>query len=87
MRERERERGACMGEGRGARGALSWAGPGWAALGQARLGRGSYTRGAHDHGSETNHETRSERGKTDVRLNTTSDKRNMLRHDAIPMTT
>jgi hypothetical protein len=71
----------------GARGTLSRAGPGWAGLGQARLGRGSKTRGAHDHGSETNRETRSQRGKTDVLLNTTSYKRNMLRHDAIPMTT
>jgi hypothetical protein len=29
----------------------------------------------------------SKRGETDARLNTTSDKRNMLRHDATPMST
>jgi hypothetical protein len=59
--------------------------PDHAGLGQARSGHGSKTRGAHDHGSETNRESKSERGKTDARLNTTSDKRNMLRHDATSM--
>jgi hypothetical protein len=83
---RERERGAHGGV-RGARAAPGRAGQGWAGQGQARSGRGSKTHGGHDHGSETNRESRFEQGKTDARLNTTSDKRNMLRHDAIPMTT
>jgi hypothetical protein len=56
-----------MGGGRGA--------PGRAGLGQARSGHGSKTRGTHDHGSETNRESKSERGETDARLNTTSEKR------------
>jgi hypothetical protein len=63
------------------------AGPDRAGLGQARLCRGSKTRGAHDQGLETNRESKSERGKMDARLNTTSDKGNMLRHDATPMST
>jgi hypothetical protein len=82
--ERKGERGGhAWGEG-GASGAC-WAWPAWAGLGQARSGRGSKTRDAHDHGSETNRESKSERGETDARLNTTSDKRNMLWHDATLM--
>jgi hypothetical protein len=63
---RERERGA----GRGARGA-----PDRAGLGQARSGRGSKTRNAHDHESKSNCESKSERGETNARLDTTSDKK------------
>jgi hypothetical protein len=76
-----------MGGGRGARGAPGRAEPGWAGLGQARSGHGSKAHGAHGHRSETNRELKSERDETDARLNTTSDKRNMLRHDATPMST
>jgi hypothetical protein len=74
-----------MGE-RGAPGERQ-AGPDQAGLAQARLGCGSKTLSVHDHGSETNRKSKSERGETDARLNTTSDKRNMLRHDATPMST
>jgi hypothetical protein len=81
MREREREEGRAHG---GREGRQGRAGPGRTGLGLARSGCGSKTRGAQDHGSETNRELKSERGKTDARLNTTSDKTNMFRHDATP---
>jgi hypothetical protein len=71
---RERERGAL---------GACWAGPDQAVLGQARSGHGSKTHGTHDQRSETNHESKSERGKTGARLNTTSDKKicfGMMQH-------
>jgi hypothetical protein len=83
MRERERERGARAWGERG----VHRAGPDRAGLGQARSGCGSKTHNAHDHGSKSNCESKSEHGETNARLNNTSDKRNMLRHDATLMST
>jgi hypothetical protein len=62
--------------------------------GRARLGRAGLGRGPGQ--KPTTHTTtdqnpianqKPKRGKTDTRLNTTSDKRKMLRHDATPMST
>jgi hypothetical protein len=63
-RESETEVPRALGERRapGARRAR----PDWARLGQARSGRGSKTRSTHDHGSESNCESKSERGETNA---------------------
>jgi hypothetical protein len=68
-----------MGRGRapGARGP-SWAGP----------HRGSKSRGTHNHRSEFNLRSKiRNETKQYTQLNTTSDKRNMIQHDATPMST
>jgi hypothetical protein len=83
-----------IGRGRapGARGS-SWAGPGrarlgWAGSGWAEPHRGSKPRGTHNHRSEFNSRSKIQNEtKQYTRLNTTSDKRNMIRHDATPMST
>jgi hypothetical protein len=66
-----------------------WAGPGWARSGRAGLGRGPgqkpTTHETTDRNPITNRNPK--RNETISRLNTTSDKRNMLRHDATPMST
>jgi hypothetical protein len=79
--EIERE-GAHMGGG-GARGMRP--GPGRAGLGRVRLGLKPTTQATTDRKPNTNQNPK--RGETDARLNTTSDKRNMLRYDATPMST
>jgi hypothetical protein len=65
-------------EREGARTGLGWAGSGRA---------GTEAHNTRDHGSKPNTNRNPKRGEMDVRLNTTSDKRNMLRHDATPMST
>jgi hypothetical protein len=67
--------------GGGARGA--WPGPSRARLGRAGPGRKPTTRTTTDWIPIANRNPK--RGETDARLNTTSDKINMLRHDATPM--
>jgi hypothetical protein len=80
-RKGEKRGGAWGGQGR--------AGQGWAELGQAGLGRvagqNPTTRTTTVRGP--NAKRNPQRDKTNERLNTTSDKRNVLRHDATPMTT
>jgi hypothetical protein len=80
--ERKGEGGRAWGKG-----GAHQARPDRARLGQARSGRGLKIRSAHDHGSESYCESKTERGETNTRLNTTSDKRNMLWHDATLMST
>jgi hypothetical protein len=86
MRERETRGGGAHREGQGTRGAR-------AELGQAGLGwsgphRGSKPRGTHNHRSEFNPRSKiRNETKKHTLLNTTSDKRNMIRHDATPMST
>jgi hypothetical protein len=49
---------------------------------------GSKSRGTHNHRSEFNSRSKiRNETKQHTRLNTTSDKRNMIRHDATPMST
>jgi hypothetical protein len=88
MRERESLRGGTHG-GWGARGARGRARPGRAGSGRARLGRRPVrkptTHTTTDRNPIANRNLK--RGETDARLNTTSDKRKMLRHDATPMST
>jgi hypothetical protein len=73
--------------GWGARGARGRAGTGRAGSGRAGLGRGSgrkpTTHTTTDRNPIANRNPK--QGEMDTRLNTTSDKRNMLRHDATPM--
>jgi hypothetical protein len=70
-----------MGEGQGARGAR-------VELGRARPHRGSKPRGTHNQRSEFDSRSKiRNETKQHTRLNTTSDKRNMIRHDATPMST
>jgi hypothetical protein len=75
------------GGGGGAMGARGTQGR--AGLGQARLGRGPgwkpTTHTITDRNPIANRNPK--RGETNARLNTTLDKRNMLRHDATPMST
>jgi hypothetical protein len=78
MRERERE--GAHGERQGRQGRV---GQGWAGLGRV-VGRYPTTRTTTDRNSNRGSKSETRRGET--RLNTTSDKRNMLRHDATPMT-
>jgi hypothetical protein len=86
MRGRDQGRGVAHGERQGVRGT-------WAELGRARSGwvgphRGSKPRGTHNHRSEFNSRSKiRNETKQHTRLNTTSDKRNMIRHDATPMST
>jgi hypothetical protein len=56
---------------------------GRAGLGWARPGQKPTTRTTTDRNPIANRNPK--RGETDTRLNTTSDKRNMLQHDATPM--
>jgi hypothetical protein len=71
----------------GARGPR-WAEPGRAGLGWAGPHRGSKPRGTHNHRSEFNPRSKiRNETKQHTRLNTTSDKRNMIRHDATLMST
>jgi hypothetical protein len=91
MRERDQGRGRADGEGQGARGAwaeLGRAGLGWARSGWAGPHRGSKSYGTHNHRSKFNSRSKI-RNETEqhTRLNTTSDERNMIRHDATPMST
>jgi hypothetical protein len=82
--KRPGERGARMGRARapGARGP-SWAGSGWAGP-----HHGSKPRGMHNHRSEFNSRSKiRNETKQHTRLNTTSDKRNMIRRDATLMST
>jgi hypothetical protein len=89
MRQREREGGpwgeagapgAC-GQGRAR---LGRAGPGWAGSGRV-AGQNPTARTTTDRNPIANQNPK--RDEANTRLNTTSDKRNMLRHDATPMTT
>jgi hypothetical protein len=86
MKERERREGVrawVRGKASGARG------PERAGLGRTRLGRTACqnpaTRTTTDRNPIVNRNPK--RDETNTRLNTTSDKRNMLRHDATLMTT
>jgi hypothetical protein len=66
----------------------SWAGLGWVGSGWAGPHRGSKSHGTHNHRSEFNSRSKIQNEtKQHTRLNTTSDKRNMIRHDATPMST
>jgi hypothetical protein len=86
MRERERREGAHMG-----RAGAHRPGPGRARPDRARAGLGRVvgqnptTRTTTDR--RPNAKQNPQRDKTNARLNTTLDKRNVLRHDATPMTT
>jgi hypothetical protein len=83
MREIER-RGRAWG-GPGARGpGPSRTGPGRAGLGHV-MGRNPMTRTTTDRNPIMNRNPK--RGEVNMRLNTTSDKRNMIQHDATPMST
>jgi hypothetical protein len=77
-----------MGRGRGARGTRAKAEPSWSRPVRAGLsrvaGRNPITRITNDRNS--NRGSKSEKDEANTRLNTTSDKRNMLRHDATRMT-
>jgi hypothetical protein len=66
-----------------------WSAPGRAGLGRARLGRGLARKPTTHMTTDRNliANRNPKRGETDARLNTTLDKRNMLRHDATPMST
>jgi hypothetical protein len=69
----------------------AWGGAGRqgrAGRGRVGLGREPKSRGTHNHGSEFNSRSKiRNETKQHTRLNTTSDKRNMIRHDATPMST
>jgi hypothetical protein len=80
MRERERERGR-MGRGRVARGTRARAGPGWV------VSRVEIPRHAQPLIGIPIADQNPKLDEANTRLNTTSDKRNMLRHDATPMST
>jgi hypothetical protein len=97
--KRERwKRGSCcagkLNEGKGEkRGARAWGGsgargkpvgPDWAGLGRGP-GQKPTTHMTIDRNPITNQNLK--RDETNIRLNTTSDKRNMPRHDATPMST
>jgi hypothetical protein len=81
---RERERWAWGWGARGARPGLGWAALGWVVLGRGP-GHKPTTHATTDRNPIANRNPK--RGETDARLNTTSDKRKMLRHDATPMST
>jgi hypothetical protein len=90
MRRKGEKGGArTHGEGQGARGARAKAGPSWARPGWAGLGRTAVQNPAARTTTDLRPSMKRnpQRDKTDARLNTTSDKTNMLRHDATPMTT
>jgi hypothetical protein len=70
-----------MGRGRGARGVRARAGPGWVAS------RVEIPRHAQPRIGIPIADQNLKRDEANTRLNTTSDKRNMLRHDATPMST
>jgi hypothetical protein len=82
-------RGHAHGEGQGAKGTRARAGPSWARPGRVGLGRvagqNPTTRTTTDRSPITNRNPKQDEANT--RLNTTSEKRNMLRHDATPMST
>jgi hypothetical protein len=81
MREREREGGAWGRQWR-----QGHAGPGWTGLGWvAGAGQKPTTHVTTDRKPPVNRNPK--RDETNTRLNTTSDKRNMLQHDATPMST
>jgi hypothetical protein len=82
--ERDREEGAHRGEGRGARPGPGQARSGWAGLGRV-AGQNPATRTTTYQNPIANRNPK--RDEANTRLNTTSDKRNMLRHDAASMTT
>jgi hypothetical protein len=71
----------AWGRGRGARGVRARAGPGWV----ASRGQKPMTRTTTNRNPIANRNPK--RDETNTRLNTTSDKRNMLWHDATLMST
>jgi hypothetical protein len=81
---RENQMREIEGGGGGVPGAHGRTGPGRAGLGHGP-GRKPTTHTTTDRNPFANRNPK--RGETDARLNTTSDKRNMLRHDATPMST
>jgi hypothetical protein len=83
MRERERERAHGERQGRADQGQaeLGQAGPGWVVL------RVEIPRHAQPLIGIPIADQNPKRNEANTRLNTTSDKRNMLRHDATPMST
>jgi hypothetical protein len=85
MRGRDQGRGA---HAWGVAGRQGRAGRGRAKLGQAGPHRGSKPHGTHNHRSEFNSQSKiRNETKQHTRLNMTSDKRNMIQHDATPMST
>jgi hypothetical protein len=88
MRERDQGRGGRAWGGHGRQGHAGRAGLGWAGSGWAGPHYGSKPRGTHNHISEINSRSKiRNKTKQHTRLNTTSDKRNMIQHDATPMST
>jgi hypothetical protein len=90
MWEREKRGVRAWGrQGRKGRVGPGWTGPGWVRSGRAGLGRGPEqkptTHATTDRNPIANRNLK--RDETNTRLNTTSDKRNMPRHDATPMST
>jgi hypothetical protein len=84
MREREQGEGARMGaEALGARGP-DWAGPGQA--GPGWVTPRVKTHDMHDHQSESDREPKSKKERDKHATNHDIRQRNMLQHDAIPMT-
>jgi hypothetical protein len=82
LREKTRGEGGAWG-GHGRQGRAGRAGPG-----RAGPHRGSKPRGTHNHRSEFNSRSKiRNEAKQHTRLNTTSDKRNMIRNDATLMST
>jgi hypothetical protein len=84
MRERKRREGARTyreRQGAWARARPSWARPGWVA---SRVKISQHTQPLI---GIPNAKRNPQRDKTNARLNMTSNKRDMLRHDATPMTT
>jgi hypothetical protein len=82
MRERDQGEGARMGRAGGARGTRAGpgrTGPGWAT---PRV----KTHDTHDHQSESDREPKSETGRDEHATNHDIRQRNMLQHDATPMT-
>jgi hypothetical protein len=80
--KRPGEGGVRMGESQGR------VGQGRAELDRARSHRRSKFRGTHNHISESNSRNKIQnKTKQHTRLSTKSDKRNMIRHDATPMST
>jgi hypothetical protein len=90
MRERDQGRGAHAWGGHGRQGRV---GRGRAELGRVGSGwagphHGSKPRGTHNHRSEFNSRSKIQNEtKQHTRLNTTSNKRNMIRHDATLLST
>jgi hypothetical protein len=81
MRERDQGEGArAWGRGTGgARAGLGWAGPGWVT---SRI----KTHDTHNHQSESDREPKSETRRDEHTTNHDIIQRNMLQHDATPMT-